>query len=226
MDEWFWDYPKEKPRRYFGDAFYLPGTHRYNIPEVFRIADEIRAEEVKDDPNILPNGQMVVEVPMPFLHYPKSVKGPVVITKDWYVKTEKKRLAKISKEKRILQEEMMDYTYDKYLVMAKLGRLDFTDPKNRDKAIKLNCKLKDIEAAINMRARQAGVRIDELEQGSDFDKFMGKVHFWLKRAKKKFNKIIEDYSHIIQPIAIVAITAFASTLAGKLGGAIASLIAA
>ena len=211
-------------RRYFGEQFHV---YKHE-PEIFAIAEAQVAEEIKDDPRILPNGKFQIEVPVPFLHVTnhQMKSAPIVITKDWYVKTKRKWIAKVSKEKRILQEEMMDCVADKDVIRAKLGKLDPANPKHKEKIIKLNCKLKDLDAEIEMLSHQAGVKIESLDHGSKFDRFMGKVSMWFKRAKKKVKEFIDDYAHIIQPAAIVVGAFIAKAVVVKLFGTAATAVAA
>ena len=201
-----------------------PFRFKSQKPAIFRYLDELAEEEKRQQPKILPNGKIEIKVPMPFLHHPQSVKGPVVITEDWYVKTERKRLAKLSKEKRILQEEMMECLAEKDIIKGKLGKLNPVDKRDAKKIVKYNIKLRDIDAELHMLSNQAGITIEALEHGTRFQRFRGKISNWLASTGKKIKKWYKRNEHIIQPIAVIAITVFASSLATKVAKLISAAI--
>ena len=206
-------------RIYFGRAFHM----RREEHPIFAIAEAQVAEEIKDDPHIANDGKWILDVPMPYLHAPKN-KRPVIVTKDWAVKTEKKRQYQIAKEKRILQEEIYEYLADRDVIMNKLARLDKRNPKHKKKIVKYNIDIRNIDAHIQMLENQAGVTVNHLEHGNKFQRVIGRIKNTLQEVGHKIKKFVKKYSYIIQPIAVIAVAAFASSFATKLSGLIGALI--
>lgn len=197
---------------YYGEDFRV----YKNEPEVFKIADQKVAEEVKDNPRVLPNGKYQYEIPVPFLHVPENKKkGPVIVTNDWYVQKKKDWVAKVSKEKRVLQEEMMDCLTDKDIIKEKLSRLDPSKPKNKKKIIKLNMKIRDIDAELQMLSQQCEKPVQQMERGSRFDRFISKIKRCFHWVGNKIKKFVKKYSYIIQPVAIVVGALLSKALVAK-----------
>ena len=190
----------------YGQQFYISSDS--NIPYVFREADRIMAEKHKNDPEIV---KEPIVVPMPFIKGCPGANGPIVVTKDWYVKTEKNRLASLGKEKRIMQQEMMDLLARRDRIRAKLGELNPAKKEDSKQIVKLNIKLKDIQAELEMLQDQSHVDLNELDHGTRFDRFIGRIKNFFRRIgkaiKKFFNKnkeVILGVTSVIAPVVISA----------------------
>lgn len=184
--------------------FYLPGA---DIPKIFLEADRQMAwknqeEEIVTEP---------IEVPMPFIHGTPGVRGPLVITKDWYVKAEKERLAKRSKMKRDFQIEMMQLIAQRDQINMKLGELDPAKKKDAKKIVWCNIKLKDIDAELQMLQAQSHIDLNELEHGTQFARFVGAFKRKIHKVKKKIKKFFKTYEEPITALITVAVPIIIAT---------------
>lgn len=178
--------------------FYLPGA---TIPKIFLEADRQMArrnenKEIVTEP---------IEVPMPFIHGTPGVKGPLIITKDWYVKAEKERLAKKAKMKRDFQIEMMQLIAQRDQINMKLGELDPSKKKDSKKIVWCNIKLKDIDAELKMLQAQSHIDLNELEHGTQFARFVGAFKRKINKMKKKIKKFFKTYEESITALITVTI---------------------
>ena len=160
--------------------FYIDPKHTYVSP-VFQAADRLVAERHKNDPEVVTKP---IEVPMPFIHGCPGANGPIIVTKDWYVKTEKKRLANRAKDKRIDQEEMMELLARRDRLRGKLGCLNPMKKEDAKQIVKINIKLRDLQAELEMLQHQSGINLNQLDHGSRFNRFIGRVKNFFKRVKK------------------------------------------
>ena len=186
-------------------AYYLPGA---TIPKIFIEADR-QINEAHPEPEIITKPK---EVPMPFIEGVKGVKGPVVVTEDWYVKGKKKELARIAENKKDTQIEMMQLIAERDRLRYKLGKLDPSKKKDSKAIVVINVKLKDIDAELKALEDIAGVKIDSLDRGSRLGRFVGKikkVFHTVKKAVKRWYRRNED---LIKGIIAIAIPVVISTL--------------
>lgn len=191
--------------------FYLPGS---TVPSIFLEADrQMKEKEIKEHGEIIDEP---VEVPMPFIHGTPGARGPIVVTKDWYVKQEKKRLASKAKDKRAYQTNMMKLIAQRDRINIKLGELDPAKKKDSEKIVKYNVKLKSIEAELSMLQRQSHIDLNELEHGTKGSRIIGAVKRKAKEVKKKVKKFYKTYKEPLNqlfaaalPIAIAGVVKLA-----------------
>ena len=189
-----------------------------NIPYPFREADRIMTELHKNDPE--PAWEPIV-VPMPFIKGCPGANGPVIVTKDWYVKTEKKRLANRSKDRRIMQEEMMELLVRRDRIRAKLGTLDPCKKEDGKMIVKLNIKLRDIQAELEMLQDQSTIKLEELDHGTRFDRFVGRIKNFFRRIGKSIRKFFERNKEVILGVASVVAPVIISGGIKRIIGALA-----
>ena len=145
------------------------------------------------------------EVPMPFIKGDGKKKSKVIITEDWYVKQKKKHAVERAMDKKDMQREMMRLLAKQDRIRHKLGQLNPNKKKDSKKIVAYNEELKDIDAQLKMLEAQSGCKLDELDHGTRFGKFVGKIkHAW-KRFKKKVKKVYERNEQLIVAIASVVI---------------------
>lgn len=178
--------------------FYLPGS---TVPEVFLEADRQmnarnRKEKTITEPKV---------VKMPFIHGTPGVEGPLVVTEDWYIKEEKKRLAKNAKTKKEMQVEMMRLIAQRDRLNIKLGQLDPGKKKDSKKIVYINIKLKDIDAELKMLQEQSHINLDELDHGTKFSRYVGYFKRKLHQIGKKIKKFYHKYEEPITALITVAI---------------------
>ena len=191
--------------------FYLPGA---TVPKVFRDMDKIMWEKYKDTPDpVLEH----FDIPMPYIHGTPGVEGPFIVTKDWYVKQKEK-----VKVKREMEIEMMKLLAERDVVMAKLGELDPTDKHDSKKILNLNIRLKDINAELEMYQKQSGVNMTELEHGTRFDRFVGRIKRTVKKNVKKVKRFFKKYKEpllgLVSVVAPLLIAVVAKGLIGAIAG--------
>lgn len=177
-----------------------------DIPKVFRQRRE-EATQASDNPKV---------IPMPFIQGTPD-KGPLIVTNDWYVKEEKKKLAKQAKTKKEIQIEMMKLIAQKDQINTKLGELDPSKKKDAKKIVYCNIKLKDIDAELKMLQDQSGINLNKLEHGSKFSRFIG----WFKRKWKKFKKGVKNfYNTYRDPLTTLFTVAIPAIFTGIIRGII------
>lgn len=191
--------------------FYLPGA---TIPKIFLEADrQMAIKREQEEKEIVTEP---IEVPMPFIHGTPGVRGPLVITKDWYVKAEKERLAKKAKMKRDFQIEMMQLIAQRDQINMKLGELDPGKKKDAKKIVWANIKLKDIDAELQMLQEQSHINLNELEHGTQFARFVGAFKRKINKFKKKVKKFFKTYEEPITALITVAVPIIIATVVKSL----------
>lgn len=194
----------------FGEEFYLPGA---KVPQVFLDADRQTAELHKNDPRVITTPK---RVPMPFIEGCKGAKGPIIVTEDWYVKQEKKRLAKKAQEKRDMQIEMMQLISHKDRLKFKLGELDPSKKSDAKKIIAINIKIKDIEAELKVLQEQSGINLNELDHGSRLGRYVGHFKRFVRKTAKKVKRFYKRNRELIYGIAAIVLPVILTGLSNLL----------
>lgn len=180
-----------------------------------------------------PNEDEIVKEPpvidMPFIKGDPNKKGPLIVTKDWFVKTKKKQLTRIAKEKKALQIEMMQLLGKRDALRIKLGRLDPGNMKDAKKIVSINITLRDIDATLSMLQDQSGIDLEELDHGTKFQRAVGRakraVGGFFKKVKKFFKKNKETIIEVASVAIPLAITLIFSILGTPAAGAAAATVA-
>lgn len=157
-----------------------------------------------------------VEIPIPFIHGDED-KGPIYVSKDWYVKKKKKRIKRNAKESKCVQIEIMQCLAKRDRILAKLAALDPAKKKDAKKIVKLNIKLKDLDLEIDALQREVGTDLNKLNHGT---KWQRRWQTFKKRVKKTFKKVkrwCKDNKELIIGVASVVIPAILSLIFGRIG---------
>lgn len=187
---------------FWNNCMRLHGLKNYPKHIQDRVNDNLerqRIEDEKDPPEYITEP---VKIPMPFIEGDPNVKGPLLITKDWYVKEKKKKIATVAKQKKELQIEMMELLARRDVIRGKLARLNPYDPKDASKIVKFNIELKDIKVQLDYMSQQTGVNITELDHGTRFSR---KINEFKRRVTKKIKKVKEFFSNNMEAIVKVTI---------------------
>lgn len=183
-----------------------------NIPRIFT-DDDYLIEADDEDVKPAPKKEYVkepIEVPMPFIH--GDTDGPIVVTKDWYVKTKKERLYSNAEDMKEVQIELMQLIAERDRLKYKLGQLN--PGKKRDAKIRaaICIKLKDIEVEIESIQRFYGIDLNTLDRGSKLGRFVANVKKVFKTIKKKIKKFYRKHEELINGICALAIPVLIGTL--------------
>lgn len=155
-------------------------------------------------------------IPMPFIKEAKGSKDKVIVTEDWYVKTKKKKLARLAKDKKDIQIEMMQLLGQKDILKSKLSKLDESKKKDMKKIISINVKIKDIDAELEMLQKESGIIIDELDKGSKIGRFFSRVKRSVKKKFKKVKRFCKYNSELVTGILSIVVPIFAAVIGKKL----------
>lgn len=192
-------------------AYYLPGA---NVPKIFQEADR-QMNEAYPEPEIVTEP---IEVPMPFIEGAKGVKGPLIITKDWYIKCKKKELAKLSVDLKNVQIEIMQMIAERDRLRYKIGQLDPSKKKDAMKIAALNVKLRDTIEGIDALCDLYEINLNTLDEGSKLGRFVGKLKKIYKKVRKKVKRFYKDNKELIVGIASIVIPAVLAAVVKKLLG--------
>ena len=203
-------------------AFITYGPDHYITPKnppkpkrkltVFEEADLQMKELHKNDPKPLREPK---KIPMPFIAGCPGAEPVVFVTEDWFVKHEKKRLAHLAENKRDMQIDMMELLCQKDRIKRKLGSLNTYKKKDSKKIVKLNTKLRDIDAELEALEQYSGVNVRALEEGSRFDRFIGRVKKKIIKVFKGIKKFVKHNKELFSGIAAIGIPAVAGLIIRK-----------
>ena len=163
-------------------------------PEVFIAADDLIKERHKNDPKVITEPK---KVKMPFIKGVPGVRGPIIVTEDWYFKKEKKRLAKRALDKREMQIEMMELLTKKDRLRYKASSLDITKKKDAKKLVEINTKIKDINAELELLQDQSGIVISQLDRGTKISRIVGHIKTMIRKKVKAFKKFVKNNEKFI-----------------------------
>lgn len=155
-------------------------------------------------------------IPMPFIKEAKGSKDKVIVTEDWYVKAKKKKLARISKDKKDMQIEMMQLLGQRDILKSRLSKLDSSKKKDMKKIISINVRIKDIDAELAMLQKESGIIIDELDKGSKVGRFFNRLKRSVKKKFKKVKRFCKYNRELITGILGIVIPVFAGLIGKKL----------
>lgn len=154
-----------------------------------------------------------VPIPMPFIQGDPTKKGPIVVTKDWYVREKKKRLTAAAKTKKQIQIEMMDLIAQRDYLMAKLSRLRPHKKKDMAKVVELNVDMRDLQARLELLESQSGLKVEELAYGTRWQRRLQKAKDVVRRGWKKVKKFFRRNRDTIIEIATIAIPVLVAGIA-------------
>lgn len=185
------------------------------VPQIFIDADtQLKAAHANDPATI----REPRKIPMPFIKGVPGVKGPLLITEDWYVKQRKKVIAQKVVDKRDFQVEMMQLLAKRDRLRHTLGKLDPTNRKDSKRIVSINIKLKDIDAELQMLQEQSGVNMNELDHGTRFGRYVGHFQRAVKKGIKKIKKFYNRHAELINNMALIIIPTIFGGLIKKLAG--------
>ena len=192
----------------FSGEYYVYDPNRV-VPEGPEIYMDVNHRVVDNRPaDKKVKGEVFVE--MPFIK--GTGEKPVVVTEDWYVKKEKKRRAKKSRDRRDIRMEMIDLLTKRDRIVHKLSQLDPTKKKNSKKIRKLNALVRDIDAQLTMLSSQGGIPIEELERGSKLQRTWRHVKKFFKKQAKKAKRWLRDNSETVAIVGSVVLPIFGSLI--------------
>lgn len=191
--------------------YYIPGA---KVPKIFKEADR-QMNEKYPEPEIVTEP---IEIPMPFIEGCPGVKGPLIITKDWYIKRKKKEIAKISKGQKEMQIEIMQLIAERDRIRYKIGQLNPAKKKDALKIAALNVKLRDCVEGIDALVTLADVKLDKLDHGSKLGQFIGQLKCIYKDVKKKVKKFYKRHEEVISGLANIFLPVMLAGLMKKLLG--------
>lgn len=204
----------------YGREFYFDKNGNWDPTIIPKYEAEQYAKEKKNKEFIT----KPVEIPIPFIHGDED-KGPIYVSKDWYVKKKKKQIKRNAKESKIVQIEIMQCLAKRDRLLAKLATLDPAKKKDSKKIVNINIKLKDLDLEIDALQREVGTDLNSLNHGS---KFQRKWETFKKRVRKRFKKIkrwFKDNKELVLGIAAIVIPGILSLIFGKLGFNVAAAAA-
>lgn len=184
------------------------------VPKIYKFEEE-RAIEARRNKKI-ERVDKPIEIPMPFIDgRTETNKGPVCVTKDWYVKCRKKELTKIAKERKAVQIEMMQLIAERDRARYKLGKLDMSKKKSSKMAVALNTKIRDIDAELESLQAITGIRLNQLDRGSKLGQFVGKLKRVFHKAKRAVKKWWGKHCELITGIASIVLPVVFGAIAKK-----------
>lgn len=161
-----------------------------------------------------------IEVPMPCI-VGEPDKGPIVITKDWYVKHKKKQMAHYASNRKDAQIKVMQMLADIDRLRYELGHLDPGDKKDSKKIVAINVRIKDMEADIESLEFLYDFKMDKLDLGSRLGKFMYKLKKTFKSIKKKIVNFFYEHEETILGIACLFIPIIFRSISMRIAKALA-----
>ena len=156
-----------------------------------------------------------IEVPMPCI-VGEPDKGPIVITKDWYVKHKKKQMAHYASNRKDAQIKVMQMLAEKDRLRYELGQLDPSKKKDSKMIVALNVRIKDIEADIESLEYLYDFKMDKLDLGSRLGQFVHKLKKIAKTVKKKIVNFFYDHEETIMGLLCIFVPAIIKGLSLKL----------
>ena len=171
-----------------------------------------------------------IEMKMPIIKHcnPDAIKPPLLVTKDWYCDKLEKRVIENAKNHKLDQINIMELIIERDAIKDKLGMLDRRKPKDAKRILKLNCRLKDIQAQIEWLEAACG-KNEKVDYGSKFGRVCRRVKNvvtsackTVKKAVSKTLKKIGDFLQfddkdwaIIGQVAVVALVGIVTKNFGK-----------
>jgi len=146
------------------------------------------------------------EIPMPYIDT-RTNNGPLVITEDWYWKQKTKQTIKRAKDKKQDHIEMIQLLARRDMLRAKLGELDIRKKKDAKKIAVINIKLKDIDAELQMLEMHSGIKVHELDKGTRFNRFVGRVKRVARNIFKKVKKYFKENGEFLLNMAAIIVPA-------------------
>jgi hypothetical protein len=203
------------------DGYYV-GT---NVPEIFKIADEIvyRNKEKYDDiDDDLDDTDIDEDIPekKKKKDKKKKIKKIKVVEDDKSLKKKKdKKEKKKDDTEKVVVRTRKDYEIEMIQILAKIDlitrKLEELNPGKDKDAVKIaayNVDLRNMKERLVELEKASGIKINELETGTKFGRFVSRVKTkgrkLIKKAKKffKHNKeLIAGIFGIVAPVVTAAI---------------------
>lgn len=187
----------------FGPWAYFDEQGNYDPGKIDRVKEEYLKRKQEKEAQQKRN---TVEIPIPFIEG-DGTKGPIYISKDWYVKKKKKKIKKNAKESKAVQIELMQALAKRDKVLKKLAALDPIKKKDSKKIVKLNIKLKDLELEIDALQRQVGTDLNELNHGTKWQQRWESFKKKIKKVGKSIKKWYKSNKEIIWAVASAVVPA-------------------
>ena len=110
------------------------------------------------------------------------------------------------------QIEMMQLIAERDRLQYKLGQLNPGKKRDAKQIVAINVKLKDIEVELESLQKITGVNLNQLDHGSKFGMFVGKIKRIYKKCVKKIRRwyhyneeLIKGLAAIIAPVVLGAV---------------------
>lgn len=171
-----------------------PGGAMFSAPEgsIFREDDiRIALRDHRFDYKIVREPK---PVPMPIIkHYDENnmYRPPLIVTTDWYCEKAEAQAIQNAKNHKLDQIDAMELIIERDRIRDKLGLLDRRKPKDAKRILKLNCKLRDIDAQIKWLEDACGKHNQKVDYGSTFGRKCRRIKEMATKAGRAVKKVVK-----------------------------------